>query len=289
MASARNQAGASSSQTESSSKQGRPLTRGLRPLIYELFVLGELMVQPMYDSFLHETARRILGPFHPLSWGIISPLIRRLEQQGLVTSVAEKRRGGWSPLGRGQPPRIYAITPAGHHIERPLNLPQSLRRPHPPILIAGGGEQKTLRLVARYADACNLRPGPEIPKKLDSRLCCTWGPAGILGTPHHSCRHRRRTVRAVAGREYLRSVRPHAPCLGDRSGRPPLCHSGRPAGDHCARRRRRPQHGGQHHLPSGNPGGPRRRPGAAGDTHCTSSTGAPHVGLTRKMRRSMFQ
>src|SRR6266536_5296178 len=176
-----------------------------------------------------------------------------------------------------------------YRIQRPLNLPQSLRRPHPPILIAGGGEQKTLRLVARYADACNLRPGPEIPKKLDSRLCCTWGPAGILGTPHHSCRHRRRTVRAVAGREYLRSVRPHAPCLGDRSGRPPLCHSGRPAGDHCARRRRRPQHGGQHHLPSGNPGGPRRRPGAAGDTHCTSSTGAPHVGLTRKMRRSMFQ
>jgi F420-dependent oxidoreductase-like protein len=54
-----------------------------------------------------------------------------------------------------------------YHIERPLNLPQSLSRPHPPILIAGSGEQKTLRLVARYAAACNLRPGPEIPKKLE--------------------------------------------------------------------------------------------------------------------------
>src|SRR5215211_2303497 len=49
----------------------------------------------------------------------------------------------------------------------PLNVPQSLSRPHPPIMIAGDGEKKTLRLVARYADACSLRPGPEIPRKLD--------------------------------------------------------------------------------------------------------------------------
>ncbi len=54
-----------------------------------------------------------------------------------------------------------------YRIERPLNLPQSLARPHPPILIAGSGEQRTLRLVARYADACNLQPGPQIPQKLE--------------------------------------------------------------------------------------------------------------------------
>ncbi|WP_248965387.1 LLM class F420-dependent oxidoreductase [Sphaerisporangium perillae] len=56
---------------------------------------------------------------------------------------------------------------AHYRLERPLNLPQSIARPHPPILIGGGGEQKTLRLVARYADACNLYPGPDLPAKLE--------------------------------------------------------------------------------------------------------------------------
>jgi F420-dependent oxidoreductase-like protein len=54
-----------------------------------------------------------------------------------------------------------------YRLERPLNLPQSLIRPHPPVMIAGDGERKTLRLVARYADACSLRPKPELPQKLD--------------------------------------------------------------------------------------------------------------------------
>src|SRR5437868_14567924 len=54
-----------------------------------------------------------------------------------------------------------------YRIERPLNLPQSPQRPQPPIMIAGSGEQRTLRLVARYADACNLQPGPQLPKKLE--------------------------------------------------------------------------------------------------------------------------
>jgi F420-dependent oxidoreductase-like protein len=64
-----------------------------------------------------------------------------------------------------------------YHLGRPLNLPQSLTRPHPPIMIAGDGEQKTLRLVARYANACSLRPRLEIPKKLDvlRRHCETEG------------------------------------------------------------------------------------------------------------------
>jgi F420-dependent oxidoreductase-like protein len=54
-----------------------------------------------------------------------------------------------------------------YQLERPLNSPQPLTRPHPPILIGGGGERKTLRLVAEYAQACNLFPGPDLAHKLD--------------------------------------------------------------------------------------------------------------------------
>jgi F420-dependent oxidoreductase-like protein len=54
-----------------------------------------------------------------------------------------------------------------YHLARTLNSPQSIRRPHPPILIGGAGEKKTLRLVARYAQACNLFPGPDLPRKLE--------------------------------------------------------------------------------------------------------------------------
>ncbi|WP_127128541.1 LLM class F420-dependent oxidoreductase [Georgenia sp. SYP-B2076] len=47
-----------------------------------------------------------------------------------------------------------------YHLAATLNSPQPLRRP--PIMIGGGGERKTLRLVARYADACNIFAGPQI-------------------------------------------------------------------------------------------------------------------------------
>lgn len=66
-----------------------------------------------------------------------------------------------------------------YRLNETLNVPQSITRPHPPIMIGGSGEQKTLRLVATYGDACNLfvNTPDEARAKLDvlRRHCDTAG------------------------------------------------------------------------------------------------------------------
>ena len=58
-----------------------------------------------------------------------------------------------------------------YQLAETVNSPQPLRRPHPPIMVGGGGEKKTLRLLARYADASNLFAGPQSsPAQVKAKL-----------------------------------------------------------------------------------------------------------------------
>ena len=72
---------------------------------------------------------------------------------------------------------------AGIHyrLARPVDSPNSIRRPHPPILIGGMGATKTLPLVARYADACNLFDIPDGGKTVRHKLAMLAGHCEQVG------------------------------------------------------------------------------------------------------------
>ncbi|MGH2814210.1 MAG: LLM class F420-dependent oxidoreductase, partial [Actinomycetota bacterium] len=56
--------------------------------------------------------------------------------------------------------------------------------PHPPVLIGGAGERRTLRLVARYADACNLFDIPDGGRTVTRKLAVLAQHCADLGRPY---------------------------------------------------------------------------------------------------------
>ena len=76
-----------------------------------------------------------------------------------------------------------------YQLAETLNVPQPLSRPHPPIMIGGGGEKKTLRLCARYADACNLFAGPQSgPAQVKAKLDVLAAHCAREGADYHRIR-----------------------------------------------------------------------------------------------------
>ncbi|HEY2702556.1 MAG TPA: LLM class F420-dependent oxidoreductase [Candidatus Dormibacteraeota bacterium] len=70
-----------------------------------------------------------------------------------------------------------------YQLERPLCSPPPIQRPHPPILIGGGGERRTLRMVAQYGDACNLFASGDMAV-LDHKLAVLRGHCEAVGRPY---------------------------------------------------------------------------------------------------------
>jgi F420-dependent oxidoreductase-like protein len=93
-----------------------------------------------------EESRALAFPFPPL--GVRFEL---LEETLLIAHGMFEGERGSEGAFRGR----------HYEAERLLNSPQAISRPRIPIMVGGGGERKTLRLVAQYADACNVFGRPE--------------------------------------------------------------------------------------------------------------------------------
>jgi F420-dependent oxidoreductase-like protein len=99
-----------------------------------------------------------------------------------------------------------------YHLAETLCVPRPIQKPHPPILIGGGGEKKTLRLVAKYAGACNLftQLGPDgVSRKLDVLR----GHCEVVGRDYAKIQ---KTIIAMGpppsgdGRDFLKEMEPYA-------------------------------------------------------------------------------
>ena len=107
----------------------------------------------------HEREARAMGTGFP-------PIQERFERLEETLQIAHQM---WSDCNTAYDGKHYQLTET-------LNQPQPLSKPHPPIIVGGMGEQKTLRLVAKYADGCNFfsQAGEQVVRqKLDTlkRYC----------------------------------------------------------------------------------------------------------------------
>jgi F420-dependent oxidoreductase-like protein len=101
------------------------------------------------------------------------PLKERFERLEEALQIAHQMWSGEVAPYRGK----------HYQLAETLNSPQSISRPHPPIMVGGSGEKKTLRLVAQYADACNLY-GFEGPEPVRAKLAVLRRHCEEVGRPY---------------------------------------------------------------------------------------------------------
>ena len=114
--------------------------------------------------FEHET--KSLGMVFP-------PMKERFEQLEEILKIAKHMWSGNTSPYEGQ----------HFKLPYPVNNPQPLSQPHPPILIGGMGPKKTLRFVAQYGDACNFFGGQE-DEVIRERLEILKGHCQEVGRPY---------------------------------------------------------------------------------------------------------
>ncbi|MBC8504495.1 MAG: TIGR03560 family F420-dependent LLM class oxidoreductase [Anaerolineales bacterium] len=109
-----------------------------------------------------------------LSLGMHFPTMKeRFEQLEEILQIAKHMWSGDTSAYEG----------VHFNLPYPVNNPQPLRKPHPPIMIGGMGPKKTLRFVAKYGDACNFFGGAE-DDVIKERLEILQGHCDDLGRPY---------------------------------------------------------------------------------------------------------
>lgn len=106
---------------------------------------------------------------------VFPPLGERFRQLEDALRMAHEMWSG----GSGTHGRYDGRTVTATHL---INSPQSISRPRVPILVGGGGERRTLRLVAQYADACNLFD--RSPEFVRDKLAILRGHCEAVGRPY---------------------------------------------------------------------------------------------------------
>ena len=79
----------------------------------ELFILGELMNNPMHGYLLHQILNGIVGPTRKISWGALYPLIHGMLADGLIEQVFSDEQSEGAPRGKGKKKKIYRLTNEG--------------------------------------------------------------------------------------------------------------------------------------------------------------------------------